>query len=181
MASKVDETNSTSGENQEKSANTKDAVGGAPAPRNTPPDARPAYSALSPGRRRFILWIVTAAGFFGPLAGGIYLPALPTLQRAFHTSATAINATVSVFMGVLAVAVSLVLAPWLLYTAFILFFETECPVAALLGIFGRLRWAKAFIYGFTPNLYYRQYLACSATCQPSCSLHIENSPRLRCC
>lgn len=67
--------------------------------------AKPSYSAFSPGRRRFILGIVTAAGFFGPLAGGIYLPALPTLQRAFHTSATAINATVSIFMGVLAVAV----------------------------------------------------------------------------
>ena len=67
--------------------------------------AKPSYSAFSLGRRRLILGIVTAAGFFGPLAGGIYLPALPTLQRAFHTSATAINATVSVFMGVLAIAV----------------------------------------------------------------------------
>ena len=74
-------------------------------PPKGPPAFKPIYSALSAGRRRFILWIVTAAGFFGPLAGGIYLPALPTLQDAFHTSATAINATVSVFMGVLAVAV----------------------------------------------------------------------------
>ena len=69
------------------------------------PVGKPPYSALSRGRRRFILGIVTAAGFFGPLAGGIYLPALPALRHAFHTSATAINATVSVFMGVLAVAV----------------------------------------------------------------------------
>ena len=70
------------------------------------PTAKPSpYSALSPGRRRLILYIVTAAGFFGPLAGNIYLPALPTLQTAFHTSATTINATVSVFMGVLGVAV----------------------------------------------------------------------------
>ncbi|KAL8926662.1 MAG: hypothetical protein Q9208_002736 [Pyrenodesmia sp. 3 TL-2023] len=68
------------------------------------PGSRPPYSAFSPGRRRLILGIVTAAGFFGPLAGGIYLPALPTLQRTFNTSATVINATVSVFMGVLAVA-----------------------------------------------------------------------------
>ncbi|KAL8988999.1 MAG: hypothetical protein Q9177_002015 [Variospora cf. flavescens] len=66
--------------------------------------SRPPYSAFSPGRRRLILGIVTAAGFFGPLAGGIYLPALPTLQRTFNTSATVINATVSVFMGVLAIA-----------------------------------------------------------------------------
>lgn len=66
---------------------------------------RPPYSALYPAKRRFILSIVTVAGFFGPLAAGIYLPALPVLQRSFHTSATVINATVSVFMGVLAVAV----------------------------------------------------------------------------
>lgn len=66
---------------------------------------RPPYSALYPAKRRLILSIVTVAGFFGPLAAGIYLPALPVLQRAFHTSPTVINATVSVFMVVLAVAV----------------------------------------------------------------------------
>jgi len=69
------------------------------------PIPRPPYSALNLGRQRFILGIVTAAGFFGPLAGNIYLPALPVLQSTFNTSATVINATVSVFMGVLAVAV----------------------------------------------------------------------------
>lgn len=69
------------------------------------PAPRPPYSALYPAKRRLILGIVTLAGFFGPLAAGIYLPALPVLQRSFHTSATVINATVSVFMGVLAVAV----------------------------------------------------------------------------
>ena len=66
---------------------------------------RPPYSAFYPAKRRLILSIVTVAGFFGPLAAGIYLPALPVLQRSFHTSPTVINATVSVFMGVLAVAV----------------------------------------------------------------------------
>ncbi|ERF73022.1 hypothetical protein EPUS_07116 [Endocarpon pusillum Z07020] len=69
-----------------------------------PSGPMPQYTAFSPGRQRFILGIVTAAGFFGPLAGGIYLPALPTLREAFNASATVINATVSVFMGVLAVA-----------------------------------------------------------------------------
>ncbi|KAI4123481.1 MAG: hypothetical protein LQ338_004257 [Usnochroma carphineum] len=68
------------------------------------PTPKPPYSAFSPGRRRFILGIVTATGFFGPLAGGIYLPALPTLQRSFHTSSTTINATVSVFMAILSIA-----------------------------------------------------------------------------
>lgn len=70
------------------------------------PIARPPYSALRPHQRRLFLGIVATAGFFGPLAAGIYLPAIPTLQAAFHTSATAINATVSVFMAVLAVGVS---------------------------------------------------------------------------
>lgn len=83
-----------------------------PLQNNGPPDLdpsqstpKPPYSALSPGRRRFILGIVTATGFFGPLAGGIYLPALPTLQDVFNTSATTINATVSVFMAILSIAV----------------------------------------------------------------------------
>ncbi|MCJ1380009.1 Dityrosine transporter 1 [Xylographa soralifera] len=68
------------------------------------PIVRPQYTAFTPGRQRFIILVVTAAGFFGPLAGNIYLPALPVLQDQFNTSATSINATVSVFMGVLAVA-----------------------------------------------------------------------------
>lgn len=70
------------------------------------------YSAFSLGQRRFILGIVTAAGFFGPLSGGIYLPALPVLERAFSASSTVINATVSVFMVVFAVAVS---TPYILH------------------------------------------------------------------
>ncbi|KAI9754229.1 MAG: Dityrosine transporter 1 [Candelina submexicana] len=63
----------------------------------------PPYSAFSSSRRNFILFIVTAAGFFGPLSGGIYLPALPVLSRDFHVSDTLINVTVSVFMLVFAV------------------------------------------------------------------------------
>ncbi|KAK4120223.1 major facilitator superfamily transporter [Parathielavia appendiculata] len=62
-----------------------------------------AYSAFSPWRRRFIIIVITVAGFFGPLAGGIYLPALPVLEQEFQASATAINATVSVFMLTFAV------------------------------------------------------------------------------
>jgi hypothetical protein len=66
----------------------------------------PPYTAFSPWRRRFILTIITVAGFFGPLAGGIYLPALPVLEHEFQASATAINITVSVFMLTFAFAVS---------------------------------------------------------------------------
>ena len=64
------------------------------------------YSAFSPPRRRLILGIVTAAGFFGPLSGGIYLPALPLFGDIFSTSPTVINATVSVYMLFFAIAVS---------------------------------------------------------------------------
>lgn len=66
-----------------------------------------AYSSFPPWRRRFILIVVTIAGFFGPLAGGIYLPALPVLENEFRASATAINVTVSVFMLTFAFGVSL--------------------------------------------------------------------------
>lgn len=75
-------------------------------PEKPPAGGPPPYSAFSPWRRRFILAVITVAGFFGPLAGGIYLPALPVLEREFQASATAINITVSVFMLTFAFAVS---------------------------------------------------------------------------
>ncbi|KAH7123442.1 major facilitator superfamily transporter [Dactylonectria estremocensis] len=62
------------------------------------------YTAFSPWRRRFILTVVTIAGCFGPLAGNIYLPALPILEKEFNASATMINVTVSVFMLTFAIA-----------------------------------------------------------------------------
>jgi hypothetical protein len=65
----------------------------------------PLYTGFSRGRRRFILAVTTIAGFFGPLAGGIYLPALPVLEHDFNVSATAINVSVSVFMVVFAIGV----------------------------------------------------------------------------
>ncbi|KAE8422317.1 major facilitator superfamily domain-containing protein [Aspergillus pseudocaelatus] len=60
----------------------------------------PPYTAFSRPKRVFILAVVTVAGFLGPLAGNIYLPALPVLENEFQVSAAAINATVSVFMAV---------------------------------------------------------------------------------
>ncbi|WEW54885.1 Dityrosine transporter 1 [Emydomyces testavorans] len=62
----------------------------------------PPYTAFSSPRRTFILTVITVAGFFGPLAGNIYLPALPVLTREFNVSTTAMNITVSVFMLVFA-------------------------------------------------------------------------------
>ncbi|KAL6707579.1 Dityrosine transporter 1 [Coniothyrium glycines] len=68
----------------------------------TPPT--PPYSAYSINRRRFILGVVTAAGFIGPLCGAIYLPSLNLFQKIFSTSETAIYGTVSMYMVVFAVA-----------------------------------------------------------------------------
>ncbi|KNG87187.1 hypothetical protein ANOM_003763 [Aspergillus nomiae NRRL 13137] len=73
------------------------------APEKTPVNAvtqPPPYTAFSRPKRLFILALVTVAGFLGPLAGNIYLPALPVLGNEFQVSAAAINATVSVFMAV---------------------------------------------------------------------------------
>lgn len=71
------------------------------------PQTPPPYSAFPTKHRTLILTIVTAAGFLGPLAGGIYLPVLPTLVKEFKVSTVVINATVSVFMVVFAFAVSI--------------------------------------------------------------------------
>ncbi|EDU44639.1 Major Facilitator Superfamily protein [Pyrenophora tritici-repentis] len=64
----------------------------------------PPYSAFSVNRQRFILIVVTAAGFFGPLCGAIYLPSLKLFQRVFDASESVINGTVSMYMVVFAIA-----------------------------------------------------------------------------
>lgn len=70
---------------------------------NVPPPIL--YTAFPRRRRNFIFLVVTAAGLFGPLSGGIYLPALNVLAEDFNVSANLINVTVSVFMLVFAVGV----------------------------------------------------------------------------
>lgn len=67
----------------------------------------PPYSAFSINRRRFILGVVTAAGFFGPLCGAVYLPSLKLFQIIFNTSETAVNGTVAMYQVVFAIAVSI--------------------------------------------------------------------------
>jgi hypothetical protein len=66
----------------------------------------PPYSAFSANRRRFILATVTAAGFFGPLCGAVYLPSLRLFEKIFNTTPSAISGTVAVYMVVFAIAVS---------------------------------------------------------------------------
>ncbi|CAG8904112.1 unnamed protein product [Penicillium egyptiacum] len=67
-----------------------------------PAQPKPLYTAIPLARQRFILGIITVAGTFGPLAGNIYLPALPVLARKFQRTETEINITVTVFMVVFA-------------------------------------------------------------------------------
>ena len=64
----------------------------------------PQYSSFSTQRKVLILFIVTEAGFLGPVAGNIYIPILYELQEVFNVSETAINGTVSIFMFVMAFA-----------------------------------------------------------------------------
>jgi hypothetical protein len=72
-----------------------------------PPPPPPPYSAISLNRRRFMLGVVTAAGFFGPLTGAIYMPSLVLFEDIFKVSATVVNATVAIYMVVFAIAVSI--------------------------------------------------------------------------
>jgi MFS family permease len=60
----------------------------------------PAGSPASPPRSRLELIVILGAmTSFAPLATDMYLPALPTLQRAFGTSSLAVQATLSAFFA----------------------------------------------------------------------------------
>lgn len=98
----------------------------------------PSYSAFSPTRRRFILGLVTVSGFFGPLTGAVYLPSLVLFQTIFHTSATVIDATVSVYMVVFAIAVG-----------FLVRIERPILIACVQPLFG----AAASDYGGRKTVY----------------------------
>lgn len=63
----------------------------------------PPYTCFTKGQVALIFGIVIYIGFLGPMAGNIYIPALPLLQTEFHVNETTINSTVSVFMAVFAV------------------------------------------------------------------------------
>ncbi|KAI8799813.1 dityrosine transporter A [Cladochytrium replicatum] len=69
-----------------------------PATRAPPP---PKYSIA---RRRFFLGLVALAGFLGPLAGNIYLPAMEPIRIELGVSVLLINLTVSLFMLTFALA-----------------------------------------------------------------------------
>jgi hypothetical protein len=64
----------------------------------------PPYSAFSHSRQMCIVLIATAAGFFSPLTGAVYLPSLILFEKVFNTSGTIINASVSVYWAVFGIA-----------------------------------------------------------------------------
>lgn len=63
----------------------------------------PPYTCYN-GRQILIIFsIIIFIGFLGPMAGNIYIPALPLLQKEFNVGTTTINSTVSVFMAVFSI------------------------------------------------------------------------------
>ncbi|RLV95466.1 Dityrosine transporter 1 [Spathaspora sp. JA1] len=113
-----------------------------------------AYSALSFKRKALIVFIVTLAGFLGPVSGNIYIPILPQLQNVFKVSTSSINGTVSVFMVMFAFA-PLLWASWadfggrkILYlTSLIFFILANILLAAVpvhIGALYALRIVQAF-------------------------------------
>jgi hypothetical protein len=61
-------------------------------------DAGPVYSAFSPSQKRFVVFMASWAGFFSPVSGQIYFPALPSLARDLNVSNTLINLTLVSYM-----------------------------------------------------------------------------------
>jgi len=70
----------------------------------SPSHQTPAYSAFPPKRQLLIVFIATAAGFFSPVSGAVYLPSLKLFESIFKTTPAVINASVSVYWAVFGVA-----------------------------------------------------------------------------
>ncbi|RMZ91768.1 hypothetical protein DV736_g1022, partial [Chaetothyriales sp. CBS 134916] len=56
------------------------------------------YSVFTPNQKRFIIVMASFAGFFSPVSGQIYFPALNDLARDLHVSNTLINLTLTSYM-----------------------------------------------------------------------------------
>lgn len=60
--------------------------------------AGPVYSVFSRNQKRFIVFIASWAGFFSPISGTIYYPALNPLASDLNVSNTLINLTLTSYM-----------------------------------------------------------------------------------
>ncbi|KAL6298706.1 MFS general substrate transporter [Sparassis latifolia] len=70
----------------------------APPPRPTQNAPIKAYSVYTAHEKWFIVGIAAFAGMFSPFTANIYLPAIPTIAKAFHKTIELINLTVTVYM-----------------------------------------------------------------------------------
>ncbi|KAF2108935.1 major facilitator superfamily domain-containing protein [Lophiotrema nucula] len=64
----------------------------------------PPYTAFTPGRQLLIILIATAAGFFSPVCGAVYLPSLKLFEKIFNTTSGVINGSVSIYWAVFGIA-----------------------------------------------------------------------------
>lgn len=60
--------------------------------------AMPIYSVFSRNQKRFIVFMAAWAGFFSPVSGNIYFPALNPLAQDLNVSNTLINLTLTSYM-----------------------------------------------------------------------------------
>lgn len=58
----------------------------------------PPYSVFTKNQKRFIVSMASWAGFFSPVSGQIYFPALNSLARSLHVSSSLINLTLTSYM-----------------------------------------------------------------------------------
>jgi hypothetical protein len=64
----------------------------------TATDAGPMYSVFTKNQKIFIVFMASWAGFFSPVSGQIYFPALNALARDLHVSNSLINLTLTSYM-----------------------------------------------------------------------------------
>lgn len=60
--------------------------------------AGPVYSVFSKNQKRFIVFMASWAGFFSPVSGQIYFPALNPLAKDLRVSDSLINLTLTSYM-----------------------------------------------------------------------------------
>nr|QTE75986.1 ZopL6 [Diffractella curvata]BBU42020.1 putative transporter [Diffractella curvata] len=62
------------------------------------------YSTFTVGQKRWIIGMVSFAGFFSPLSSSIYFPALPTIAKDLSVTSAQINLTVTTYLIIQGVA-----------------------------------------------------------------------------
>lgn len=58
----------------------------------------PAYTVFSKNKKRFIIFMAMAAGFFSPFSANIYFPALNVIAADLHVTNALVNLTLTTYM-----------------------------------------------------------------------------------